>query len=340
MHLHNQSLNQLNSFALPAKAAQMYHLHSIEQLQLFSQSMPENFYILGGGSNTLFIEDFEGCVICPDFKGIEVTETDSEFCIHIASGENWHHLVQYCLKNNMPGLENLALIPGNCGAAPIQNIGAYGLEFAEVCDYVDWFEFSTGTLQRLSKQQCRFAYRDSIFKHEKKNLGVICAIGLTLTKTWQPKLRYQGLNRLGTTPTPQQVFDTVIAIRESKLPDPKILPNAGSFFKNPVVSYDCYTRLIAQYPALPAYPQPDSTFKLAAGWLIEQCDLKGVAVGGACVHQLQALVLVNTGHASGSDVVTLAKHVQINVLQKFAVKLEPEVRFITAKGERKIEDIV
>lgn len=335
----NHPLNDLNSFSLVANAAQLYRLQSFEQLERLSRTMPDVFYILGGGSNTLFVEDFDGCVICPDFKGIDVVDDGVTFKLHVASGENWHALVQYCLQNNMPGLENLALIPGNCGAAPIQNIGAYGVEFANVCDYVDWFEFSTGTLHRLNKQQCQFAYRDSVFKHGKKNLGIICAIGITLPKSWQPKLSYQGLNQLGESPTPKQIFDTVIAIRESKLPDPKVLPNAGSFFKNPVVNSDFYNILKQQYPDLPAYRQENSMMKLAAGWLIEQCDLKGVSVGGASVHKLQALVLVNSNQATGDDVLTLAKQVQANVLTKFNVALEPEVRFITAKGEQPIEDI-
>jgi len=339
MHHQNYPLDNRNSFALAAKAKDIYLLSSLAQLQQLATSLPDRFYILGGGSNTLFIEDYQGSVICPEFKGIEVTETDADFKLHIASGENWHELVQHCLANNMPGLENLALIPGNSGAAPIQNIGAYGVEFADVCEYVDWFEFATQQIRRLSKAECLFAYRDSIFKNALKNKGVICAVGICLKKQWLPVLKYQGLNTLGVKPTPKQVFDKVIAIRQSKLPDPEVLPNAGSFFKNPIVDNRVHQALIEQYPMMPAYSQDNGKMKLAAGWLIDQCQLKGTRVGGAAVHQLQALVLINENSATGKDIIALAKKVKQTVNKKFKVNLDPEVRFITQFGEQQIEDI-
>ncbi|KGJ92166.1 UDP-N-acetylmuramate dehydrogenase [Thalassotalea sp. ND16A] len=339
MHHQNYPLDNRNSFALAATAKDIYLLNSLQQLQQLATSLPEHFYILGGGSNTLFIEDYQGTVICPEFKGIAVTETDADYKLHVASGENWHQLVQHCLANNMPGLENLALIPGNCGAAPIQNIGAYGVEFADICDYVDWFEFSSHKVRRLSKAECLFAYRDSIFKNSLKNKGVICAVGISLKKQWLPVLKYQGLNTLGEKPTPKQVFDKVIAIRQSKLPDPDILPNAGSFFKNPIVDKASYQALVKQYPMMPAYPQVNGKMKLAAGWLIDQCQLKGASVGGAAVHKLQALVLINENNASGQDIIALARLVKQTVKNKFQVNIEPEVRFITHCGEQQIEDI-
>ena len=194
----------------------------------------------------------------------------------------------------MPGLENLALIPGCAGSSPIQNIGAYGVELQRVCEYVDCIELETGRKQRLSAAECRFGYRDSIFKHEYQDRYAIVAIGLSLAKTWQPVLSYGDLTRLDPqTVTPQQVFDAVCHMRMTKLPDPKINGNAGSFFKNPIVSAQVAEALLAQFPHAPHYPQANGSVKLAAGWLIDQCELKGQRIGGAAVHRQQALVLIN-----------------------------------------------
>ncbi|MDN3652824.1 UDP-N-acetylmuramate dehydrogenase [Thalassotalea ponticola] len=327
------SLKSLTSFALEAKAAHLVELSSLADLERLSANLPEPRYVLGGGSNTLFIEDFNGTIICPKFEGISVKEDDQAYYLHVASGENWHQLVCYCLANKMPGLENLALIPGDCGAAPIQNIGAYGVEFSDVCQYVDWFEFSTGKMHRLSLNQCEFAYRDSVFKRRLKDKGIICAIGIRLAKQWQPKLSYAGLSDLTGAVTPRHVFDTVVAIRQSKLPDPDVMPNAGSFFKNPIVDYSTYQALLSEFEHLPCYVQADNTVKLAAGWLIDQCQLKGYQHKGAAVHVKQALVLVNVNNAKGDDVIALAKHVQQAVYDKFAVTLQPEVRFVGRNGE-------
>ncbi|WNC71899.1 UDP-N-acetylmuramate dehydrogenase [Thalassotalea psychrophila] len=339
MHHKNYPLKNLNSFALDVSAKDIVFAKTVEQVKEFAQNLPEQFYILGGGSNSLFVENYQGTIFCPDLRGINVNDEDNNFHIHVASGENWHELVQYCLSNNMAGLENLALIPGNCGAAPIQNIGAYGVEFANVCDYVDWFDFQSLKVVRLPAEHCQFSYRDSIFKNALKNKGVVIAIGLKLNKFWQPTLKYQGLNELGDTPSPQQVFDTVIAIRESKLPDPKVIPNAGSFFKNPIVDHQTFAAIKAQYPDFPAYPAKGSDMKLAAGWLIQESQLKGVSIGGAAVHKLQALVLINSNNATGKNVIELARHVQNTVKKIFNVALEPEVRLISAQGEQRIEDI-
>ncbi|WNC68990.1 UDP-N-acetylmuramate dehydrogenase [Thalassotalea nanhaiensis] len=339
MHHKNYPLKDLNSFALDVSAKELIFAETIEQVKIFAQNLPEQFYILGGGSNSLFIENYLGTIFCPDLRGIDVRDDENNFYLHVASGENWHELVKYCLTSNMPGLENLALIPGNCGAAPIQNIGAYGVEFANVCDYVDWFDFQSLKTIRMSAEHCQFSYRDSIFKGALKNKGVVVAVGIKLSKTWVPTLKYQGLNELGENPTPKQVFDTVIAIRESKLPDPKRIPNAGSFFKNPIVNHQTFAAIKAQYPNFPAYPANGTDMKLAAGWLIQESQLKGVAIGGAAVHTLQALVLINNNNATGKNVIELARHVQKTVKQIFNVDLEPEVRLISAQGEQLIEDI-
>lgn len=338
MHHKNYSLKDLNSFALDVMAKDIVFAETIEQVEAFAQHLPELFYILGGGSNSLFVENYQGTIFCPKLRGIDVSDDESHFYLKVASGENWHELVQYCLNNEMPGLENLALIPGNCGAAPIQNIGAYGVEFADACEYVDWFDFQSLKVIRMPAEHCQFSYRDSIFKSVLKNKGVVVAVGLKLNKAWQPILKYQGLNELGENPTPKQVFDTVIAIRQSKLPDPNVIPNAGSFFKNPIVNHQTFAAIKAQNPNFPAYPAAGSDMKLAAGWLIQESQLKGVCIGGAAVHKLQALVLINNHMATGKDVIELARHVQKTVKQIFNVSLEPEVRLISAQGEQLIED--
>ena len=241
----------------------------------------------------------------------------------------------------MPGLENLALIPGCVGSSPIQNIGAYGVELQRVCEYVDCIELATGKHLRVSATECRFGYRDSIFKHEYQDRFAIVAVGLRLPKQWQPVLTYGDLTRLDpTTVTPQQVFDSVCHMRTTKLPDPKVNGNAGSFFKNPVVTGNIAQELLAKFPTAPHYPQADGSVKLAAGWLIDQCQLKGMRIGGAAVHQQQALVLINAGHATSQDVVQLAHHVRQKVGEKFNVWLEPEVRFIGPLGEVNAVEIV
>lgn len=339
MHHHNYPLKQLSSFALSAKAKDIIFIDSVDELKGFAKNLPDNFYILGGGSNTVFIDDYQGTILSPNIKGITVDQDEHHYLIEAASGEDWHELVCYCLEHHIPGLENLALIPGNCGAAPIQNIGAYGLEFANVCDYVKWFDFKTGEIITLSAQECAFDYRDSVFKHDLKNKGVIVAIGLRLAKDWQPQLKYQGLIELGENPTPKQVFDKVVHIRNSKLPDPKVLPNAGSFFKNPIISKLEFETIQKTFPEIPFYPTGNGQVKLAAGWLIDQCGLKGKQIGGAAVHKLQALVLVNIDNAQGNDVTELAVFVQNTIKTKFHVTLEPEIRLVGSNGEKQLEHI-
>lgn len=270
-----------------------------------------------------------------------MSETSDAWHLHVGAGENWHQLVQFALNNGMPGLENLALIPGCAGSSPIQNIGAYGVELQKVCRYVDCIELVTGVKQRLSAAECRFGYRDSIFKHEYQDRYAIVAVGLTLPKAWQPVLTYGDLTRLDPqTVTSQQVFDAVCHMRMTKLPDPKVNGNAGSFFKNPVVSADKAQALLATYPGIPHYPQPDGSMKLAAGWLIDQCQLKGKVMGGAAVHSQQALVLINQHQATSEDVVELAHYVRQQVGEKFNIWLQPEVRFIGETGEVNAEETI
>lgn len=333
----NHSLKPWNTFGINRHAARIVCADSAPLLldawqQATLEKMP--VLILGEGSNVLFLADYSGLVLINRIKGIKVVEQPDAWHLHVGAGENWHNLVKFTLDNGMPGLENLALIPGCAGSSPIQNIGAYGVELQQVCEYVDCIELATGTGKRLNASECRFGYRDSIFKHEYQDRYVIVAVGLKLPKQWQPVLSYGDLTRLDPhTVTPLQVFDAVCHMRMTKLPDPKVNGNAGSFFKNPVVSRDLAEKLLSAFPNAPHYPQVDGSVKLAAGWLIDQCQLKGKTVGGAMVHQQQALVLVNANEATSADVVALAHDVRQQVGEKFDVWLEPEVRFIGEQGE-------
>ncbi|QIU91251.1 UDP-N-acetylmuramate dehydrogenase [Yokenella regensburgei] len=333
----NHSLKSWNTFGIDRCAQNIVCIENSQQLlQTWQQATAneQSVLILGEGSNVLFLEDYAGTVIINRIKGITVREEPDAWHLHVGAGENWHHLVQYALENNMPGLENLALIPGCAGSAPIQNIGAYGVELKSVCEYVDCVELATGEQKRLTAQACAFGYRDSIFKHEYQDRFAIVALGLRLAKTWQPVLSYGDLTRLEPqSVTPRQVFDAVCQMRTSKLPDPKVNGNAGSFFKNPVIASEQATALLASFPHVPHYPQADGSVKLAAGWLIDQCQLKGKQIGGAAVHRQQALVLINEHQATSADVVALAHYVREQVGSKFNVWLEPEVRFIGTSGE-------
>lgn len=294
----------------------------------------EPVLILGDGSNVLFLEDFIGTILLNRIKGISVAEDGHSWRLHVGAGENWHELVSYSLEQGMSGLENLALIPGCAGSAPIQNIGAYGIEFQKVCEYVDVLNLRTNESFRLTADECQFGYRESVFKHSYRDGYAIVAVGLRLEKQWHPVLNYGDLAKLSPeTVTPKQVFDSVCHMRMTKLPDPKKTGNAGSFFKNPVVSAAVAAQIKSEFPEAPMYPQASGEMKLAAGWLIDRCELKGFQVGGAAVHQHQALVLINLDGATSRDVVELARAVRNRVAQKFGVWLEPEVRFISAVGE-------
>lgn len=332
------SIQHLHTFGLPVNAERVITAESSEQLidawqQAQQQQRP--FLLLGEGSNVLFLEDFDGWIVLNRIKGINVSESDDFWHLHVGAGENWHDLVRYTLDQNFGGLENLALIPGCAGSAPIQNIGAYGIELKHVCEYVDVLNLNNGDVSRIAAEDCQFGYRESIFKHQFREGYAIVAVGLKLAKLWKPILNYGDLRQLDSqTVTALQVFDAVCAMRTSKLPDPKITGNAGSFFKNPIVSTQVAAQILQQYPNAPHYPQPDGQEKLAAGWLIDVCQLKGYRIGGAAVHQQQALVLINQDHATSQDVAALASYVRKQVGEKFDVWLEPEVRFIGASGER------
>ncbi|WGL98175.1 UDP-N-acetylmuramate dehydrogenase [Arsenophonus sp. aPb] len=345
MHSDNHNeLKNYNTFSLDAKAKAIYSATSVEELLMSWKNarlkgLP--VLLLGGGSNVLFISDFDGLVILNRITSLVITESSQEWFIHVGAGNNWHQLVKELIKSGIYGLENMALIPGSVGAAPIQNIGAYGMEFKDVCHYVDVVNLNNGKQYRLDATECQFGYRDSIFKHKYRENFAIVSVGLKLNKQWKPILTYAGLTSLAAqTVTAQTIFDAVCKMRQSKLPDPLLVGNAGSFFKNPVISNMAANQIKARYPRCPEYPQTDGTVKLAAGWLIDQCDLKGFQCGGAAVHNDQALVLINKNKATGKDIVDLARYIQKKVIEKFAITLEPEVRFIGKYGEVNAMDAI
>ncbi|CAB3800085.1 UDP-N-acetylenolpyruvoylglucosamine reductase [Paraburkholderia ultramafica] len=297
--------------------------------------------VLGGGSNVVLTGDFAGLVLLVALRGRRIVrEDDHAWYVEAAGGEPWHEFVAWTLSQGLPGLENLALIPGTVGAAPIQNIGAYGLEMCERFASLRAVELATGAVVELDAQACRFGYRDSFFKREGRDRFVITSVTFRLPKVWQPRAGYADLARelaaggyvasvdghagADKQPTAQAVFDAVVAVRRAKLPDPLELGNAGSFFKNPVVDAAQFDALKIREPDVVSYLQPDGRVKLAAGWLIDRCGWKGRAMGAAAVHERQALVLVNRGGATGAEVLALAKAVQRDVLERFGVELEAE----------------
>ena len=345
----NCSLKAFNSFSIDAYAHRLFHFQQLSQLPelltLIKQTKAENqpILVLGGGSNTLFCEDFSGLIIRVELMGVTKTDNEQYHSLQVAAGEDWHNLVTETVEQGINGLENLALIPGVVGAAPVQNIGAYGVEFKDFCERVDYIDLLDGEFKTLTAEYCLFAYRDSIFKGELKDRALITSVSLKLPKLWEPLCRYgllEQLNETKSSVTALQIFDSVCRIRSEKLPDPALLGNAGSFFKNPVVSEHLSGQLLSHYAEMPCYPQADGNVKLAAGWLIDQCGLKGHQIGGAAVHQDQALVLVNNGGATAQDIVELAAYVREQVLQKFAVVLEHEVRFIDAQGETTLQQVI
>jgi UDP-N-acetylmuramate dehydrogenase len=290
--------------------------------------------VLGGGSNVVLTGDFAGLVLLVALRGRRVVrEDDGAWYVEAAAGEPWHDFVAWTLAQGLPGLENLALIPGTVGAAPIQNIGAYGLEMCERFASLRAVELATGAVAELDAEACRFGYRDSFFKREGRDRFVITSVTFRLPKVWLPRAGYADLARelaakgqadADGAPGAQAIFDAVVAVRRAKLPDPLQLGNAGSFFKNPVVDAAQFEALKRQEPELVSYLQADGRVKLAAGWLIDRCGWKGRAMGAAAVHERQALVLVNLGGATGAEVLALAHAVQRDVLARFGVELEAE----------------
>ena len=331
---HDYPLAPHTTFGLPARAAHYIELTDSGDLPEICR-LPEfdaaTVCWLGGGSNILFMQDFPSLVVRMATRGIrELERTPDSVLLEAQAGENWHGFVQSSLHMELGGLENLSLIPGTVGASPVQNIGAYGVEVKDRIHSVRCFDVQSQEWCELSNAECRFAYRDSIFKHEGRQRYVITSVVFRLDTQFVPNVKYGDLAQVlaeqcdGRAPTAQDVAQAVCAIRRSKLPDPAVLGNVGSFYKNPLVDAAHAQTLLAQYPQMPHYPQPDGRVKLAAGWLIDQCGLKGKTIGGAAVHDKQALVLVNKNRATAADVRALSDEICRIVAQRFAVDLQPE----------------
>ena len=326
----NYSLLRHNTFGIDAKCKRFIEYSSVEEAQQVARTITDAdrpLLILGGGSNLLLTGDYNGTVL---HSGIRFLEQTDECHVRCGSGFIWDDVVDYCVANNLYGAENLSIIPGEVGASVVQNIGAYGAEAKDLIECVEAVEIETGQICRFTNTECAYSYRQSKFKHAWKNRFLITAVTYKLSKTYNPKLDYgnirvalaaKGIDN----PTAMQLRETIIDIRNAKLPDPKVLGNAGSFFMNPVVSTHKYNQLAQQYVGMPHYTIDSEYEKIPAGWLIEQCGWKGKALGKAAVHNKQALVLVNCGGATGSEVVQLYKTIQHDVKQKFDIEIKPEV---------------
>lgn len=325
--LQQLSAKPYSTFALDTQLAELVELDSLAELMAYQPAVVP--IVLGEGSNSIFLSDQTQTILRYLAKSRTVlSEDDKKVQLHIEAGDNWHQLVSWTVTQSWWGLENLSLIPGSVGAAPVQNIGAYGAELADCCDYVDFFHWQSREVQRLSKSDCGFGYRDSIFKAGLAGCGLIVAVGLTLKKQGQPKVGYKGLEHLNQHSSVTEVAEAVIAVRQSKLPDPAVLPNCGSFFKNPVVKHAVFEAIQQSYPAMPFYPQANGLVKLAAGWLIEHTGLKGQRIGDVGCYEKQALVLVNFGQGTASELQQMIALIQQKVLAQFKVQLEPEVRLL------------
>jgi UDP-N-acetylmuramate dehydrogenase len=331
------SLRNHNTFGIDARAAAYLAVESMDTLQALRAdrtlaAMPR--LILGGGSNILLTRDFPGLVLHLCLKGIEIVAADADAAyVRAGAGENWHAFVRWTLAQGFGGLENLSLIPGSVGAAPIQNIGAYGAELKDCFHALTAFDLAEGRTFTLDKNACEFGYRDSVFKRRLRNDVVITDVTFALPRRWRPNVVYaelaRELERRGiAAPTANDISEAVIAIRTRKLPDPAVIGNAGSFFKNPIVTAEQRAELLQRFPDMVSYVQADGSHKLAAGWLIDRCGWKGKALGPAGVYEKQALVLVNKGGAAGHDVMRLAAAIQADVQARFGVLLEPEPVFV------------
>ncbi len=333
----NVPLQACNTFGIVAKAHTLVRVRGEADVQAVLADPvlgPAGKFVLGGGSNIVLTGDVRPVVLKVEIPGRRlVEETSRAWIVEAGAGENWHDLVAWTLDQGWPGLENLALIPGTVGAAPVQNIGAYGVELQDRFASLDAIDLTTGRVFSLNAAQCAFGYRDSVFKHASDfglaGKALILRVRFALPKPWKPVLGYLDLERKMqetgiVTPGARQIYDWICGIRRAKLPDPAVIGNAGSFFKNPTVTPEQCADIIARDPRVVHYPMPDGGIKLAAGWLIDACGWKGKSVGHAGVYDKQALVLVNRGGATGGEVVTLARAIQTSVYERFGIRLEPE----------------
>ncbi len=331
-------LSSHNSMGLSSKAKYFVSVANIEEIKealSFAEARNLKKMILGGGSNVLFISNFDGLVIKMELKGESLIKEDDEFVhIKVSAGEIWHQFVLRCVENGWGGVENLALIPGSIGASPIQNIGAYGVELKDVFESLEAIDVLTGEVRTFSKEECKFGYRNSIFKNELKNKVVITSVTFKLQKNAEPKVDYKALvekleEKEISKPTIKDVCEAVIEVRESKLPDPAKIGNTGSFFKNPVISTSLFKELTQVYDNMPSYIVSKDLVKVPAGWLIEKAGWKGFREGDAGVHKKQALVLVNYGNASGAQIWDLAMRIKKSVFDEFKIELTPEVNIVS-----------
>lgn len=331
----NINITPFTTFGVEVSSRYFATFSSIEELRkLLAEVKDQQLLVLGGGSNMLFRKDYEGITIKNEITGISVIEENEEsVLLKVGAGEVWHNFVLYSIEHNLGGIENLSLIPGSVGASPMQNIGAYGVEIKDVFDSLEAIEIATGELHTFSHQDCQFGYRESVFKKELKGKYIIVSVSYKLSK--QPKLNtsYGAINselakRGITQPSIKDVSDVVIAIRQSKLPDPKEIGNAGSFFKNPVIPKSHYIALQKTYENIPSYPVSEDTVKVPAGWLIDNAGWKGKTIGEYGVHKNQALVLVNYGKANGNDIFQLSEDIIADIYKRYQIKLEREVNII------------
>lgn len=332
----NFSLKHLNTFKVDCIADFFAEVNSLSEVRSLFESKifkEHEIFILGGGSNVLFTKNFNGLIIHPNFMGIEIMKEDeSQVFLKVGAGEIWEDLVGFTVRRGWSGIENLAAIPGNVGAAPVQNIGAYGVELKDVFESLTAVDLRDGSFKVFQKEECNFSYRNSIFKSEFKNRYLITSVNLRLSKKAKQNVSYEALElhlkNKRIEPSLKNVYEAIKEIRASKLPDPKELGNVGSFFKNPLLGASQFTQLKVKFPEIKSFPQANGLVKLAAAWLIESCGWKGKIIGQVGVYENQALVLVNYGCEEGSQIFDLAKRIIKSVKEKFEITLEPEVNIL------------
>lgn len=330
---HQISLRTRNSFGVDQQAARLAEFETPEDLRtFFAAGIPRRWLVLAGGNNILFTRDYDGVLLTPVARQITLLSDDGEEVrVRADAGVEWDDLVEWAVERGLWGIENLSLIPGKAGAAPVQNIGAYGCEAKDAIRRVEMYCVETGAMLTLDAAHCGFGYRESVFKHDLKGKVIITAVEIALSHTPRPRLGYGDVEREVEARggvTLRNIREAICSIRRAKLPDPAVLGNAGSFFKNPVVGAAAAERLLAEYPDMPHYPAPEGRVKLAAGWLIDRAGMKGRREGAVGVHERQALVLVNHGGATGGEVIAFAHKVQAEVRRKFGIKIDTEVNIL------------
>ncbi|ENA1793547.1 UDP-N-acetylmuramate dehydrogenase [Flavobacterium psychrophilum] len=332
----NFSLKKHNTFGIDAKAKQFVAVHSVDDLQIIlKENQTEKKFILGGGSNMLLTKDIDALVIHIDLKGKKIIQEDDNFVwVESQAGENWHEFVLWTINQNFGGLENMSLIPGNVGTTPVQNIGAYGAEIKDTFVSCKAINIATQEMKIFTNTECHFGYRESVFKHEAKDQYIITSVIYKLTKKEHKinisygDIKLELANKNIETPSLIDVSNAIITIRQSKLPDPKVLGNSGSFFKNPIVLKSEFEPIHKKFPEMKFYEISDTQVKVPAGWLIEQAGFKGKRFGDAGIHKNQALVLVNYGNATGQEILNVSEDIQKTVFEMFGISIEAEVNVI------------